>query len=376
MSDEKDAILSTHLKDFMEYTKIDYSHIDGMKQMFSLPIFSPCDVKFIINEVTSVFKSENMLMEINSPMVVVGDIHGHIFDLFRIIQTVGGPSETKFLFLGDIVDRGEFSIETCIFIYLMKAVYPKNVFMIRGNHEFSSMCRSFGFANEINRLYNDESIFEEFMKSFSFMPIAARIDHKYICLHGGIGPNVFSLLQMQSIERPLTDFTEAIPNSILWSDPAPSSIGFEQSTRGCGFLFGEDALYSFLTQTESKCLIRGHECVMDGVEFLFNESLITVFSASNYCGSSNNKSGILQINGNALNPIRFEPLHYINRSSVYFQSPLSKSDSSNIVFKDHKPPLLKKTITQSTSTFLTKHKSLQRSSFGRFSMIALHNVLK
>lgn len=212
--------------------------------MLRLPIIPSNIVIKLCKIIKALFANENIILNLNSPMIIVGDLHGHIMDLFRIIKRFGPPPRTRYLFLGDIVDRGEFSIETIIFIYIMKALYPNEIFVIRGNHEFEEVCKLSGFLDDILSTYKSKELFYFFVESFDYMPIAALINDSILCIHAGIGPKIRSVAdlaedtndsnQMQNgnkekqnnilkIKRPIHDFSNDIITSLVWSDPSEKS---------------------------------------------------------------------------------------------------------------------------------------------------------
>jgi protein phosphatase len=257
-----------------------------------------------------------MCLELAPPVRIVGDLHGHFLDLIRILQSQGLPPAVHYLFLGDIVDRGQFSTETLCLILLLKVLWPNHVHVIRGNHEFDSMCVNGGFLDEILHIYGETALFLKFINLFSVLPLAALIGSSYLCVHGGLDPAFTHISQISLIPRPLHSCDGAIVESILWSDPVDGGSGFRRSSRGLGYTFGDDVLSMFLAQNNLESLIRAHECVSDGVQDNFNQTLFTVFSASNYCGVSRNRAGILRIDPDMqIGAIRFEPLPFLRRDS-------------------------------------------------------------
>ena len=313
-------------EDVEEYSK-------GVKEL-NLPVFSLDFMDEIINKATTIFSEEESVVKVkkgqngdnnenddNFNVVVVGDLHGHILDLFRIIKDQGAPPSKSYIFLGDLVDRGEFSTELIILVFLMKIMYPKQVFVLRGNHEFAMMSLYNGFSAELAAVYKTESLQTSFFHAFSYLPIGAVFNDNILLLHGGIGPSIKSLSDIEAIKRPVFDFTtNQVLLSVVWNDPEESlTTDFSKSTRGTGFIYGPNALKSFLEQSNLKKLIRAHECINEGYAELFNGSLVTVFSASSYCGSSHNKSGILILKEqDVIEPKVFEPLEYLKRSNVKF----------------------------------------------------------
>ncbi|OHT05099.1 Serine/threonine-protein phosphatase PP-Y [Tritrichomonas foetus] len=326
------------LDDFLQYTKYDIDLLACGKEKMTLNLLEERDLLMILSDVLKIFKNETVQLNIQSPCIVIGDLHGHLLDLIRVLKYNGLPTndgaqpQKKFVFLGDIVDRGEFSLETCLIVFLLKILYPTQVFIIRGNHEFRSMCCQFGFHQELYRLYS-RVVYEEFLNVFSFMPISIVIDSTILCVHGGIGPGMNSISQLSSIQRPITEFdSSAIASAVLWSDPSDSVHSFKDSPRGTGFLFGKEVTSSFLRNVKKTVIIRGHECSQSGVETRFNGSVITVFTASNYCGVANNKAGVLIIQpGSKFETKRYNPLQYLKRKDVNFKqfdSPIPKLTQS------------------------------------------------
>ena len=276
--------------------------------VLSLPNVNPIIVGELFEDVRKIFEKEPILLELRSPCIVVGDLHGQILDLIRIITIYGMPSpRRRYVFLGDFVDRGEFSVEVIIIVLALKVIWPDNVSIIRGNHEFQFLCSQCGFMSQMIDFFNDNILFNKCVMAFNYMPIAARIDKKILCVHGGIGPTLKSVSQIGSLRRPIQEFDGELVDCLVWSDPCDDPIegGFIPSTRGTGYFFNETAVDNFFANDpEIQMIVRGHECVNDGIEFRFNNKLCTVFSASNYCGLVGNSSGILEINGRMASSIK------------------------------------------------------------------------
>lgn len=229
-----------------------------------------------------------------------------------------GPS--KYLLLGDLVDRGEFSVETIILTLVLKILYPESFYIIRGNHEFEFLCTQCGFSTQLQAEYGPDML-QRFLTTFSYIPLAAKIDTNILCVHGGLGPNCFSVNQISKIERPIQDFNDELLNALLWSDPSKETSTFSPSNRGTGYFFGDSALKEFVYQNDLKLLIRAHECVMEGYEYNFDGQCLTVFSASNYCGLMNNKCAVIHIiNPSTIKEYQFPPLSYLKRDNVMFKS--------------------------------------------------------
>ena len=266
------------------------------KEKLKLPVFTEEIVTQILQKTTEIFKTEDSMLSVQSPVFVVGDLHGNLVDLLTILKSNGSPPWTRYVFLGDLIDRGEFSIETILFIYLLKICFPKDVFIIRGNHEISGVCIKFGFKREIAKKYTSQTLFKTFCTTFSYTPFAALIDSHILCIHGGIGPFVKSIKAIANVKRPVTRLhAKQAPFDILWSDPNNNCItDYEKSPRGYGHLFGKEHCIEFEKNNGLSLIIRGHEVALNGVNYGFDGRIITVFSASNYCLMGND-GGIVEV---------------------------------------------------------------------------------
>jgi protein phosphatase len=284
----------------------------------SLPRFPSRIVKRICTDATSLFASEPILLRISSPLVVVGDIHGHLLDLVRIFQHCGLPPATRYLFLGDMIDRGGFSLETILLLYLLKLRFPRDFYLIRGNHEFLASTGGHEFERELKYLEDESAVYSAFLGSFEQIPLAAIVDGQTICVHGGIGPTLVSPGQVAAIQRPIDDFSSELIKGLLWSDPSESIQEFAESPRGVGSQFGQGALFRFLRASGLLKLVRGHECISEGIRSVFDGRLTTVFSASNYCGVSRNKGAVLWIRGVEFEALVFPPLNFLPRAQATF----------------------------------------------------------
>lgn len=317
------------------YLKSIPSHVDDHAKgnlPTEMPIIPGELVKRICWKACEIFREEPNILSLQSPIVIIGDLHGHVLDLYRILLGFGMPDRRSYLFLGDVVDRGEFSIETVLIIFLLKVLYPTSVYIIRGNHEFESLCGENGFKSQVLNVYGDVSVYTAFTNTFSFIPLVATIDKTVLCVHGGIGPDFQLLRQVEdAFTRPITEFgDDDLLNCILWSDPSTEATDFSPSPRGIGYHYGANAVKKFCTAQNLKMIVRAHECVSLGYQSMFDGRLATVFSASNYCGSTGNKAAVLVINGSKVEPVRLPPLAYLLRDKVSFTHPFTPAVKSQL----------------------------------------------
>ncbi|XP_017778589.1 PREDICTED: serine/threonine-protein phosphatase PP1-gamma catalytic subunit B-like [Nicrophorus vespilloides] len=255
------------------------------------------DMRLLCLKVREILMSQPNLLELETPIVIAGDIHGQFHDLLKIFEGGGYPPHVNYLFLGDYVDRGKNSLETISLLFAYKVKYPENFFLLRGNHECGAICKIYGFYDECKRRYGTK-LFKTFTDVFDCLPFAAVIDDKVFCCHGGLSPDLKHLAQINQIKRPLPDPLNGLACDLLWSDPTKSVNGWAENDRGVSYLFGIDVLENFLKKHDFDLMCRGHQVVEDGYEFFGNRKLITIFSAPNYCGEFDNAAALMTIDEN------------------------------------------------------------------------------
>lgn len=270
----------------------------------------------IIIELTEQAKQLPIIIQLTSPITIVGDLHGHLPDLLKIIQMNGSPGTKKYLFLGDTINQGQFSLETLSLILVMKILWPENVFLIRGSAEFRDVCKVEGFFREIISSYDNQRLIIPFTQLFANLPIAATIDNKFFCVNGGIGPNIPDLDAIGAIRKPIHTFNSLPLIELLLSDPTDALPMFLPISRGLGNLFGNEATEKFLKTTKFSMIIRSHSVVEEGFKIMFNDRLISVFSASKFCNQSKNSGGYVVINNGQPQCFSFPPLEFLTRDDV------------------------------------------------------------
>ena len=257
-----------------------------------LPKFSLETILGVIDEFVSIIKNVGPVVYVNSPCVVIGDLHGNIHDLIRLIIGNGLPNQTKYLFLGDYVDRGSFSLEVITLLFALKVIFPENITLIRGNHELRSVNETRDFKELIDKEYPNTPVWEEFNNAFDWLPLCAFIDDKIFCVHGGISRYILSRSSLECIQMPVKTPNKLIED-LLWSDPVAQRGMFFDGARGNGHTFGMLATCEILKNLKCVGCIRGHEVVKEGVQWLHSNKVITVFSSSNYGLNTHIKCGFL-----------------------------------------------------------------------------------
>lgn len=252
------------------------------------------EIQMVCSRAREILLSQPSLLELNPPVKVVGDVHGQYGDLIRIFTKCGFPPQTNYLFLGDYVDRGKQSLETILLLLCYKIKYPENFFLLRGNHECANVTRVYGFYDECKRRCNIKT-WKLFIDTFNTLPIAAIVAGKIFCVHGGLLPVLSSLDEIRNIARP-TDVPDfGLLNDLLWSDPADTLNEWEDNERGVSYVFSKVAINKFLQKFGFDLVCRAHMVVEDGYEFFNDQTLVTVFSAPNYCGEFDNWGAVMSV---------------------------------------------------------------------------------
>ena len=264
-------------------------------------------IQQLISKAKEIFINEDNVQIVHAPVTICGDTHGQFYDLLELFDIGGRCPETNYLFMGDYVDRGYQSIETLCLLLCLKIRYPTRIFLTRGNHESSEITQLYGFYDECIKKYNNANVWKSFTELFNLLPLAAIVDKKIFCLHGGLSPEIKTIDQIRELDR-----KRDVPNSgpmcdLLWSDPEERT-GWGISPRGAGYIFGGDISKKFLSMNNLTMINRAHQLVMKGFSWSHENSVCTLFSAPNYCYRCGNQAGIMEINDNFENNIQqFEP---------------------------------------------------------------------
>lgn len=238
--------------------------------------------------------AEPMLVQVDAPINICGDIHGQIHDLAVILNTGQHPPNARYLFLGDYVDRGKHGIECMCVLLGFKILYPSNIVLLRGNHESSTLTKQYGFFDECKRRYSPK-LWKKFVDVFNCLPVAALVEGSALCMHGGLSPELQTLEQIEMLSRPCEVPDSGLLCDLLWSDPEPGRKGWGQNDRGVSYTFGEQILREKLQSLDVDVIIRAHQVQDNGYSFFGGRGLVTVFSASNYCGEFTNCGAMLMM---------------------------------------------------------------------------------
>lgn len=240
----------------------------------------------ILCDIDLYLRTQSSLVDINVPdeakFTICGDIHGQFYDLLNVFQLNGLPSESNpYLFNGDFVDRGSFSVECIFTLFGFKLLYPDHFYMSRGNHETINMNQMYGFTGEVVSKYSTK-MSNMFTQVYNWLPLCHCINQRILVMHGGLfSTDNVTLDDIRRIDRNCQPPNEGLMCELLWSDPQPQP-GRGPSKRGVGIQFGPDVTAAFCKLNGLDYVVRSHEVKFDGYELGHDSQCITVFSAPNY----------------------------------------------------------------------------------------------
>jgi len=312
------------------------------------------DAYLMVLDVISILRKESTVQDVTIPagkaLTVVGDLHGQYWDFLNLLKLAGRPSaDTPFIFNGDFVDRGSWSIEVIMVLFAFKLKDPSFVGMNRGNHEMLETNILYGFCGECISKY-DAGLFDLFSESFRNLPLCHLVENKVLVLHAGLpGPDpriwmpgqthdptdaipmgaLPALADIKAVDRYLEITPQDYPESlgptttdkqvndtrmlidILWGDPR-GGPGYGPSYRkGKGvYMFGPDVTQTFCEKNGLQCIVRSHEVKAAGYRW-DHPTLLSVFSAPNYLDTGNNMGAFLRLTTKgAGTPVEIEPTSY------------------------------------------------------------------
>ncbi|XP_055257142.1 serine/threonine-protein phosphatase 6 catalytic subunit [Moschus berezovskii] len=267
----------------------------ALERVYDLPAivaFSFLFLQRLCDYVCDLLLEESNVQPVSTPVTVCGDIHGQFYDLCELFRTGGQVPDTNYIFMGDFVDRGYYSLETFTYLLALKAKWPDRITLLRGNHESRQITQVYGFYDECQTKYGNANAWRYCTKVFDMLTVAALIDEQILCVHGGLSPDIKTLDQIRTIER-----NQEIPHKgafcdLVWSDPEDVDT-WAISPRGAGWLFGAKVTNEFVHINNLKLICRAHQLVHEGYKFMFDEKLVTVWSAPNYCYRCGNIASIM-----------------------------------------------------------------------------------
>ncbi|KAL3909115.1 MAG: hypothetical protein SGARI_002760 [Bacillariaceae sp.] len=255
------------------------------------------EVKALCLRAREILVDESNVQRVDAPVTICGDIHGQFYDLVELFKVGGECPDKNYLFLGDFVDRGYYSVETFLLLLALKVRYPDRITLIRGNHESRQITQVYGFYDECLRKYGSVNVWRYCTEIFDYLSLSAIIEDKIFTVHGGLSPSINTLDQIRVIDRKQEVPHDGAMCDLMWSDPEEID-GWGLSPRGAGYLFGGDIVSMFNERNDLDLIARAHQLVMEGHRSMFNDALVTVWSAPNYCYRCGNVAAILELDEN------------------------------------------------------------------------------
>ncbi|KAL0491299.1 serine/threonine-protein phosphatase catalytic subunit [Acrasis kona] len=267
------------------------SQIERLKRC---ELIKESEVKTLCQKAKEILVEEGNVQRVYAPVTICGDIHGQFYDLKELFKVGGEVPDTNYLFMGDFVDRGFYSVETFLLLLALKVRYPDRITLIRGNHESRQITQVYGFYDECLRKYGSVNVWRYCTEIFDYLSLSALIEERVFCVHGGLSPSITSLDQIRKIDRKQEVPHDGAMCDLLWSDPDDID-GWGLSPRGAGYLFGNDVVAQFNQTNKLDLICRAHQLVMEGYKYMFQDTLVTVWSAPNYCYRCGNVAAILEL---------------------------------------------------------------------------------
>ena len=307
------SFFTSDIKDFNKIGTLEYP----------IPQFPELYILKICNDVIPILEADPPLLNLEGEFYIIGDLHGNIKDLLRIFACAGSPLENKYIFLGDYVDRGAYSIEVITLLFALKIIRPHDIYLLRGNHEFEDINTMYGFKDQCLKEFSP-TLFMRANQCFTYLPLAAILNKQTFLVHGGISAQLKQVAQISEIPKPAKNYDDTeykqLVQDMMWSDPTADHKHFFPSLRGLGTLFGYSAIKIFLENNNLQRIIRAHQCVYEGVEDFCYNKLYTVFSSSNYSQDMNNKCGIIRMfEDGQIKCYNFPALRILDRSRCVFK---------------------------------------------------------
>ena len=266
-----------------------------LEDLKELKCLSERDLKLLCEKAKEIFIEESNVQNVSAPVIICGDIHGQIYDLLELFKKGGDMPNSRYIFMGDYVDRGYNGVEVLELLLALKVKYPEHITLLRGNHESRQICFAYGFYEEITRKYGNANAWEYFTDLFDYLPLAALVEGKIFCVHGGLSPYISTVDQIRLINRKMEIPREGVFCDLMWSDPDDIETWII-SCRGAGWIYGWKVVDEFTHINGLELICRAHQLVMEGFKYWFEKkNLCTVWSAPNYCYRCGNKASILKI---------------------------------------------------------------------------------
>ncbi|MEW5302050.1 MAG: hypothetical protein WDW36_004861 [Sanguina aurantia] len=272
-----------------------FKDLDGwIAKLMKCETLTEAEVKQVCERAKEILADESNVQPVRCPVTVCGDIHGQFQDLLELFRIGGNSPDTNYLFMGDYVDRGYQSVETVSLLVVLKVRYRDRITILRGNHESRQITQVYGFYDECLRKYGNADVWRNFTDLFDYLPLTGLVESKIFCLHGGLSPTLDTLDHIRALDRIQEVPHEGPMCDLLWSDPDDRG-GWGISPRGAGYTFGQDISEQYNHTNGLELISRAHQLVMEGYNWSHEQSVVTIFSAPNYCYRCGNQAAIMEV---------------------------------------------------------------------------------
>ncbi len=258
------------------------------------------DIENLIRDVEKILETErNLIFVPKGKTMVVGDLHGDLEKLHKVMDQFFREEFKTLIFLGDYVDRGAKQVEVINVLFYYKKLMPNRIILIRGNHEDPIINRQYGFYDEVRLKFNkSREIFRLYNQAFSHLPFAAITWNKIFCVHGGLPEGLEEIIDINLLPTKQEKISDPIAKQLVWNDPKENFKDFKQSSRGPGIKkFGREAFEDFIQRNQIRGIIRSHEKFKNGYKSFFNEKLISIFSSQSYSKKVLTVIGVINSDG-------------------------------------------------------------------------------
>lgn len=293
------------------------NEIDGwIAKLYRCEPLSEEQVKSLCDKAREILCEESNVHNVSCPVTVCGDVHGQFHDLMELFRIGGDSPDTNYLFMGDYVDRGYYSVETVTLLVCLKVRYKDRITILRGNHESRQITQVYGFYDECSKKYASTKVWKYFTDLFDYLPLTALIENQIFSLHGGLSPSIHTIDHVRSLDR-----IQEVPHDgpmcdLLWSDP-DDRMGWGMSPRGAGYTFGKDISQGFNHHNDLTLVSRAHQLVMEGYNWCHDKNVVTIFSAPNYCYRCGNQASIMELDDKLKYTfLQFDPMPRSNVSEA------------------------------------------------------------
>jgi len=172
----------------------DISYLDKqIDQLYECHPLAEDSIKALCEKAKEILVNESNVQPVRTPVTICGDIHGQFYDLKELFKIGGELPDNNYLFMGDYVDRGYYSVETVTLLVTLKVRYPNRITILRGNHESKQITQVYGFYDECLRKYGNANVWQYFTSLFDYLPLTAVVEGNIFCLHGGLSPSIDTL---------------------------------------------------------------------------------------------------------------------------------------------------------------------------------------